>query len=138
MDAIQARINSPYYTNALAFQEDFIQMFKNAMIYNDENSEVYFDAVEMQNMCVNSLKQQLVNGQISVTDQDRLAAATEMAANPVAVAPKKKRMSGPVKKRKVLSDYESDPEESEEEEQQGEEGLFPRGRYDGELPDIGY
>jgi hypothetical protein len=134
LDAIIARINSPYYTSPLALQDDFLQMFTNAMTYNDENSEVYFDAVEMRNMCVNTLKINLQNGQILVTDADRSAAAAEILA-PAPTMQKKKRMSGVGKKRKVQSDYESD---ESEEEVDVEEEVVMRGRYDGELPDIGY
>jgi hypothetical protein len=106
-------------------------MCGNAMLYNDEGSEVYFDAKEMRDMAVGSLKIQLLNGQIVVTDQDRVVGASMVVASP----PKKKRQSGPVKKRKVLSDYESDGDESEEAEEEVRGG---GGRYDGELPDIGY
>jgi hypothetical protein len=48
MDMIAHRINSPYYTSLQAFAQDFTTMFKNAMTYNVEGSEVYEDASFMQ------------------------------------------------------------------------------------------
>ena len=44
------RINSPYYTSLQAFAQDFGTMFKNAMTYNVEGSEVYQDAFHLQEL----------------------------------------------------------------------------------------
>jgi len=74
MDAIYARLHSNYYKNALSFQDDFQLIFHNAMTFNQEGSEVYTDAIEMRNMCINTLKQNLMNGQIVVTEMDVRAA----------------------------------------------------------------
>ncbi|KAJ3335051.1 hypothetical protein HDU91_002381, partial [Kappamyces sp. JEL0680] len=48
LDMIQHRINSPYYTSPQACAQDFQLMFRNAMTYNQEGSDVYNDAVALQ------------------------------------------------------------------------------------------
>ena len=50
MDVILHRINSPYYTSSNAFAQDFQIMFRNAMTYNQEGSDVYMDAVALQDV----------------------------------------------------------------------------------------
>lgn len=139
MDVINARINSNYYKTISAFQEDFDLMFSNAMTFNLEGSEVYTDAIEMQNMCHATLKASLMNGQqVVVTDADVKAAEIDArnfnAARSVAARaapPKKARRSMPKKRR--VSDYESDPETEEDDE----EDSYAR-RPNNDLPNIGF
>ena len=152
MDAIKARINSTYYATPAAFQADFFQMFANAQTFNSEDSDVYLDADEMRKQCVAVLGLEIAaggRGEVVVTDEDRISAAafveaSEASALAAAGAKKivKKRVSttNPVpRKRKVLSDYESDSGDSDEEEDEDDKGdVPPRGRYDDLLPDIGY
>jgi ATP-dependent helicase STH1/SNF2 len=55
MDIIKRRINSPYYKSVQEFQNDFELMFKNAMTYNVEGSDVYSDAVFLKSLLLSSL-----------------------------------------------------------------------------------
>jgi len=43
-------IKNKKYTSAADFRNDFLVMFKNAQTYNMEGSEVYRDALELQNV----------------------------------------------------------------------------------------
>lgn len=48
MSMIKRRIHSPYYRSLDQFKDDFMLMFNNARIFNQEGSDVYEDANKMQ------------------------------------------------------------------------------------------
>lgn len=50
LEVIRERMNSSYYKNIQQFILDFHLMFRNAMTYNYEGSEVYADAIEMKSI----------------------------------------------------------------------------------------
>ncbi|KAJ3386117.1 hypothetical protein HDU92_002677 [Lobulomyces angularis] len=149
MDIIDARINSSYYKTIFQFQEDFDLMFKNAMIYNQEGSDVFTDALEMKKVFEFNLKNHLNNGSLELTKEDIEAAnqkqqeatmqqqqqkknrkrrdsiATENSENSETYKTVKKgRKSGAGRKRKrIIDEFEEDfINDDEEDEAYGKEG----------------
>lgn len=57
LKTIKRRIKSDYYTTMDEFRDDMELLFSNAKTYNVENSQVYQDAVAMQQLCDYKIKE---------------------------------------------------------------------------------
>ncbi|KAI9206275.1 SNF2 family N-terminal domain-containing protein [Polychytrium aggregatum] len=68
MDIIKARIHSTYYKLPHDFVDDFKLMFNNARTYNQEGSQVYTDASEMEAVFDSTYAAQVSAGILDVPD----------------------------------------------------------------------
>jgi ATP-dependent helicase STH1/SNF2 len=56
MQEIQARISSSYYKSISDFKADFQKVFANAQEYNQEGSQVWYDAEVLKTVFKNALE----------------------------------------------------------------------------------
>jgi ATP-dependent helicase STH1/SNF2 len=71
MDRIKKRIHQGYYPSPKEFKADFIQMFDNARLYNVEGSEVYEDAVVLQQVLEREYQRHCPNDAVQILLEDR-------------------------------------------------------------------
>ncbi|KAL6600669.1 SNF2 family N-terminal domain-containing protein [Neocallimastix sp. 'constans'] len=71
LDIINTRIHSTYYDTVQDFINDFRLMFSNARKYNQENSWVYNDSIEMEKDMDLKLDELYKDQKLIITDEDR-------------------------------------------------------------------
>lgn len=67
MEKIAHKLKQQYYDNIDEMASDFTRMFENACKYNEPDSQIYKDALQLQQICIQT-KQQLRDGDDSVPD----------------------------------------------------------------------
>lgn len=70
MEIIAHKLEQQFYDNIDKIATDFMLMFENACMYNEPYSQIYKDALVLQQICIQT-KQQLSDGDDSLPDMVR-------------------------------------------------------------------
>lgn len=70
MDMIAHRMKHTYYKELQEFVSDFNLMFKNAMTYNEDGSQVYTDAQALKQAFESQLQELCPNGQVPLLEEN--------------------------------------------------------------------
>ncbi len=71
LDMIAHRIHSPFYKSLAEFISDFKLMFDNALLYNQEGSQVYNDALCLKAVFEEQLKSLCPEGILVIEEEDK-------------------------------------------------------------------